>query len=129
MKLYFFLSMIAYFLFTCQVTPQTSNSEFNPTIKFKALVHSRFEASLTDSVDVQNKFSSNPLTTNFRIRRLELRTDIRLNDKFSGVIRLQFPELKGTTPGRVIDLAYFDYKLRDAFQIRAGQFIIPYELE
>jgi hypothetical protein len=124
-----FPALIILLIAFSQQQAQSPISEFNPTIKLKALVHPRFEASLTDSVDVQNKFSSDPLISNFRIRRLELRSDIKLNDKLSGVIRLQFVELKGANPGRVIDLGYFDYKLRDAFQIRAGQFKIPYELE
>lgn len=102
---------------------------FSPTIKVKALVHSRFEASLTDSIDVQNKFSADPLTTNFRMRRVEIRADVKLNDKFSGVVRVQLPELKGTNYGRLIELAYMEYKHNNYLQLRAGQFKMPYELD
>jgi hypothetical protein len=118
-------------LLSASAIGQTTTPEqtFTPTIKVKALVHSRFEASLTDSVDVQNKFSAAPLTNNFRLRRIEIRTDIKLNDKFSGVVRVQLPELKGTNPGRVIELAYMDYKCSDYIQFRAGQFKMPYELD
>ena len=108
---------------------QTETTTWAPTIKVKALVHSRFEASLTDSVDVQNKFSTDPIRANFRMRRVELRTDIKLNDKFSGVVRIQLPELKGSNIGRTIELAYMEYKCIDGFQIRAGQFKLPYELD
>ncbi|MFI5171605.1 MAG: porin [Chitinophagales bacterium] len=106
-----------------------TESTFTPTIKVKALVHSRFEASLTDSVDVQNKFLADRVRTNFRMRRIELRTDIKLNDKFSGVVRIQLPELKGSNIGRTIELAYMEFKCKDGFQIRAGQFKLPYELD
>ena len=92
-------------------------------------MHSRFEASLTDSIDVQNKFVSDPVAVNFRMRRIELRTDIKLNDKFSGVVRVQLPELKGANIGRTIELAYMEYKWSDKLGLRAGQFKMPYELD
>lgn len=115
-------------LCSTQLFSQTETT-FNPTIKVKALVHSRFEASLTDSIDVQNKFASDPVAANFRMRRIELRTDIKLNDKFSGVVRVQLPELKGSNIGRTIELAYMEYKWSDAISVRAGQFKMPYELD
>jgi hypothetical protein len=104
---------------------------FNPTIKMKALVHVRYEMSGTDSVDVQGKFSADPLKTDFRIRRAELRADVKLNDHWSGVIRVQLPELKTTsfTMGRVIELAYFEYKYVDQLSVRGGQFKVPFELD
>ncbi len=119
------------FCLTAGLSAQTTApaETFSPTIKVKALVHSRFEASLTDSIDVQNKFSENPVSANFRMRRVELRTDIKLNDKFSGVVRVQLPELKGTNIGRTIELAYMEYKCSDYFLVRAGQFKMPYELD
>ncbi len=106
-----------------------TESAFSPTIKVKALVHSRFEASLTDSIDVQNKFNADPVMANFRMRRIELRTDIKLNDKFSGVVRVQLPELKGSSIGKTIELAYMEYKWNDKLQLRAGQFKNPFELD
>ena len=106
-----------------------TETTFSPTIKVKALVHSRFESSLTDSVDVQNKYSADPLRANFRMRRIELRTDIKLNDKFSGVVRVQLPELKGSSIGKTIELAYMEYKWKDALSVRAGQFKNPFELD
>jgi phosphate-selective porin len=111
------------------VQAQTTAPAFSPTIKVKALVHSRFEASLTDSIDVQGKYNDDPVSTNFRMRRIELRTDIKLNDQFSGVIRVQLPELKGSSIGKVIELAYMDYKCSDMFSVRAGQFKSPFELD
>lgn len=115
-------------LCSTQLFSQTETT-FNPTIKVKALVHSRFEASLTDSIDVQNKFASDPVSANFRMRRIELRTDIKLNDKFSGIVRVQLPELKGTSVGKTVELAYMEYKWADAISVRAGQFKMPYELD
>lgn len=115
-------------LCSTQLYSQTETT-FNPTIKVKALVHSRFEASLTDSIDVQNKFAEDPVSANFRMRRIELRTDIKLNDKFSGVVRVQLPELKGSSVGKTVELAYMEYKWSDAISVRAGQFKMPYELD
>lgn len=115
-------------LISVQGYSQTETT-WNPTIKVKALVHSRFEASLTDSIDVQNKFATDPVSANFRMRRVELRTDIKLNDKFSGVVRVQLPELKGSNIGRTIELAYMEYKWSDGLSVRAGQFKMPYELD
>lgn len=106
-----------------------SETTWNPTIKVKALVHARIEGSLTDSIDVQNKFVSDPVASNFRLRRIELRTDIKLNDKFSGVVRVQLPELKGSNVGKTIELAYMEYSWCNALKIRAGQFKLPYELD
>jgi hypothetical protein len=106
-------------------------SSFNPTIKVKGLIHARFEQSLTDSIDVQGKFNEDPVKSNFRLRRVEIRTDIKLNDHWSGVIRVQLPELKspGTTYGRVIELAYFEYKYKDQLSLRGGQLKTPFELD
>lgn len=106
-------------------------SAFNPTIKMKGLVHARYESSLTDSVDVNGKFAADPVQSNFRLRRVELRADIKLNDHWSGVIRVQLPELKsaGATYGKVIELAYFEYKYADQFSIRGGQMKEPFELD
>ncbi|HMU68907.1 MAG TPA: porin [Chitinophagales bacterium] len=111
------------------VQAQTTEQAFSPSIKVKALIHSRFEASLTDSIDVAGKYFANPVTTNFRMRRIELRTDIKLNDKFSGVVRVQLPELKGSSVGKVIELAYMDYKYNDMLNVRFGQFKSPFELD
>ncbi|MEO5675156.1 MAG: porin [Chitinophagales bacterium] len=102
---------------------------FNPIIKMHGLIHSRFEASLADSVDVQGKFSENPVKSNFRLRRLELRADVQLTSKWSGVIRIQFPDLKTSTPGRAIELAYFQYSWKDQLNIRGGQMKVPFELD
>jgi hypothetical protein len=112
-------------------TPVATASSFNPIIKFKGLLHSRYEYSMTDSVDVLGKYSADPLKSNFRLRRAEIRSDIKLNDHWSGVIRLGLTELKttGTSFGRVIELAYFEYKYRDEFYIRGGQFKEPLELD
>ncbi len=118
--------------FTASVYAQsstTTESTFNPTIKMKGLVHVRYEHSLTDSVDVQGKFNGDPVQSNFRIRRLELRADISLNNHWSGVIRVQLPDLKTTTPGKTIELAYFEYKYNDQFKVRGGQFKTPMELD
>lgn len=114
-----------------QTQPAATTSSFNPAIKMKGLIHARYEMSGTDSVDVQGRFSDDPLKTNFRLRRVELRADIKLNDHWSGVIRVQLPELKSSSPtfGRVIELAYFEYKYVDQLSIRGGQFKIPFELD
>lgn len=123
------------FLGFTQLSIAQTESTWSPSIKMKALVHSRFETSLTDSLDVQNRFSGTPVDMNFRIRRLEVRSDIKLNDKWSGVVRLQLPALKTNsststlTAGNVIELAYGEYKAKDALQFRFGQFKIPYELD
>ena len=127
-------SLLFAVLFCLSVTlnAQTTSDEkpaFNPAIKMHGLVHSRFESSLTDSVDVQGKFSATPVRSNFRLRRLELRADIKLNDKWSGVIRIQLPDLKTATPGKAIELAYFQYTCKDQFSIRGGQMKMPYELD
>ncbi len=66
----------------------TTSTSFNPTIKFKGLIHARYEYSLTDSIDVQGRYAADPLQSNFRLRRAEIRTDIKLNDHWSGVIRV-----------------------------------------
>lgn len=130
-----YLLTITLFLTILTAIAQTTGGDgkpaFNPTIKMKALVHSRFEASLTDSVDLQGKVVAVPIPTNFRLRRVELRSDIKLNDHWSGVIRIQLPELKSATPtmGRVIELAYFEYKHSDQFSLRGGQFKEPFELD
>jgi hypothetical protein len=111
-------------------SPEGENpTAFNPVIKMHGLIHARFESSFTDSVDVQGKFSSTPLKSNFRIRRLELRADIQLTAKWSGVIRVQFPDLKTSTPGRAIELAYFQYSWNDQLNIRGGQMKMPFELD
>lgn len=124
--------MMVHFVFG-QTTGTTTSSatSFNPTIKMKGLVHARYEASLTDSVDAQGKVSGTPVSSNFRLRRVELRSDIKLNDHWSGVIRVQLPELKssGSTFGKVIELAYFEYKWVDQFSVRGGQFKEPFELD
>lgn len=112
-----------------QTTSENKSSPFNPTIKMKGLVHARFENSLTDSVDVNGKFNADPTRSNFQVRRLELRADVSLNDRWSGVIRIQFPALKSSTPGAAIELAYFQWKLNDMFLIRGGQMKVPYELD
>lgn len=106
-----------------------TDSSFHPIFKWQFIVQNKFEASLTDSVDVQNKYSADPVNTNFRIRRFVLRSDITFTPKLTGTIRLQIPELKTTLPGRVIELAYANYKFKDAFQVRAGQFLDPFELD
>ncbi|MEZ5015403.1 MAG: porin [Chitinophagales bacterium] len=114
---------------TTGVLAQTEEGSFNPTIKVKALVHSRYDMSLTDSVDISNKYSDDALMSNFRMRRIEMRSDMKLTEKWSGVVRIQLPELKGSSPGKVIELAYVQYKHSDALQIMAGQFKVPYELD
>lgn len=112
-----------------------TETTFSPTVKMKALVHARFESSLTDSVDVQNTFLAEPLQNNFRLRRLEIRADMKLNENWSGVVRLQLPQLKSSavggniSAGNVIELAYAEYKTNDKLQVRFGQFKIPYELD
>ncbi|MBC8045735.1 MAG: hypothetical protein H7Y00_02980 [Fimbriimonadaceae bacterium] len=131
-KLYCLLVCVMIIQFSSNLFAQNSESTFNPTIRMKGLVQSRFESSLTDSVDVQNKFNADPVNNNFRLRRLELRADIKLNDKWSGVIRMQLPQLKSTSTsnyGNVIELAYGEYRANDALQIRFGQFKTPYELD
>lgn len=124
-----FIAFTLLFATQQMIQAQTTAPAFNPTIKVKALVHSRFEASLTDSIDVQGKYNDDPVSSNFRMRRIELRTDIKLNDQISGVIRVQLPELKGSSVGKVIELAYMDYKFNDMFTVRAGQFKSPFELD
>ncbi|MBA3648240.1 MAG: hypothetical protein H0W62_06760 [Chitinophagales bacterium] len=128
MKKSFFFVIL--FLASCLVHAQESTpSLFNPVIKFKGLVQARYEQSLSDSIDVNGKIASAPLKSNFRLRRIELRADITLNNHWSGVIRVQLPELKTPTPGRAIELAYFEYKYNSHFSIRGGQFKVPYELD
>lgn len=117
----------AFACFSQDAVPQSSS--FNPTIKFKGLIHVRYDQSLTDSIDVQGKFNADPVQNSIRIRRLELRADISLNNHWSGVIRIQFPDLKTSTPGKAIELAYFEYKLNDQFHIRGGQFKPQFELD
>jgi hypothetical protein len=114
---------------TAQSTAENKTSSFNPVIKMKGLVHARFESSLTDSVDVQNKVSDEPVRSNFQIRRLELRADIVLNQHWSGVIRLQIPALKTSVPGAAMELAYFQWKYDSRFLIRGGQMKVPFELD
>jgi len=111
------------------VTLFSQTTEFKPSIKVKALVHSRFDLSLTDSVDVNNKYAEDPVKANFRMRRIEIRTDYQVSEKLSGVIRVQLPELKGSSLGRVIELAYGEYKMSNAFKVRFGQFKTPFELD
>jgi hypothetical protein len=123
------LFLFIFFTANAQTTGDQKTSSFNPTIKFKGLVHARFENSLTDSVDVTGKFNANPTQSNFQIRRLELRADIALNQRWSGVIRIQFPALKTANPGAALELAYFQWKLNDMFLIRGGQMKVPYELD
>lgn len=114
-----------------QSAPGTAQTSFNPTIKMKALVQARYEASLTDSVDAQGKITPDPVISNFRLRRVELRADIKINDRWSGVVRVQLPELKstGATLGKVIELAYFEYRYADQLSVRGGQFKEPFELD
>lgn len=107
---------------------QTS-TEFKPSIKFKGLVQSRFEYSLTDSVDVTNKYAENPVQANFRMRRIELRADYKVSEKLSAVMRVQLPELKGSSIGKTVELAYGEYKMNNAFVVRFGQFKTPFELD
>ncbi len=123
------LRLILICLFVYSGLQAQTTTEFKPSIKFKGLVHSRFEYSLTDSVDVSNKFSENPVQANFRMRRIELRADYQVSEKLSGVIRLQLPELKGSSVGKVIELAYGEYKMSNAFKVRFGQFKTPFELD
>jgi len=125
------LAFIALLVSLRTMAQTSSTSTFNPTIKMKGLVHARYEMSGTDSVDVQGRVTPDPLKTNFRLRRVELRADIKLNDHWSGVIRVQLPELKTTsfTTGRVIELAYFEYKYVDQLSVRGGQFKVPFELD
>lgn len=122
------------FLFCCfaaNINAQSSaeTETFAPTIKVKGLIQSRFEASLTDSINVLNRYSENPVANNFRIRRAEIRTDIKLNEHFSGVARIQLPELEGNNVGRTVELAYMEFKLNKLFSVRAGQFKMPFELD
>lgn len=126
-----FLLLLSSGIMFAQTSTTGSTSTFNPTIKMKGLVHARYEMSGTDSVDVQGKVASDPLKSNFRLRRVEIRADIKLNDHWSGVIRVQLPELKTTafTTGRVIELAYGEYKYVDQLAFRAGQFKSPFELD
>lgn len=129
-KLYLLIVSICFAITSfAQNSADTTKPKFSPVIKFHGLIHSRFESSLTDSVDVQGRFLATPSRSNFRIRRLELRADIQLNSKWSGVIRIQFPDLKTPTPGRAIELAYFQFSPRDQFNIRGGQMKMPYELD
>jgi hypothetical protein len=106
-----------------------NGTSFNPTIKMKGLIHARFEHSLTDSVDVTGNFNADPTRSNFQIRRLELRADMSLNQRWSGVIRIQFPALKSSKPEYAIELAYVQWKLNDMFLVRGGQMKVPFELD
>ncbi|MFI5135199.1 MAG: porin [Chitinophagales bacterium] len=121
-----FLGLLASKIFA-QTTTTNDHPAFNPQIKFHGLVQTRYEASLTDSIDASGAFNPNPIKSNLRVRRAELRGDISLNDHWSGVIRIQFPELKGTYPGRAIELAYFNYKHSDELEVRGGVFKAPFE--
>lgn len=126
------LLLVAVVDFTfAQTVPGPAQSSFNPTIKMKGLLHARYEASLTDSVDAQGKITPDPVSSNFRLRRVELRADIKLNSRWSGVIRVQLPELKsiGATLGKVIELAYFEYRYADQLSVRGGQFKEPFEMD
>jgi Phosphate-selective porin O and P len=130
-------STVILVLMTFFVRAQTTTAppaEFKPTISFKALIQPRFESALTDSVDVASgKVSPTPVTNNFRLRRAEIRADLKLNDHWSGTIRIQFPELKvaanSVTSGRALELAYFQYDLNEKFGMRGGQMKMPYELD
>jgi len=129
-KLFLVITSICFALTVfAQDTPDANKPAFNPVIKFHGLVHARYESSLTDSVDVQGKFSPAPVQSNFRLRRIELRADIQLNSKWSGVIRIQFPDLKTSTPGKAIELAYFQWSPKDQFNVRGGQMKMPFELD
>ncbi len=131
MKIYFSLPFISLiFMFTGVISQTTETEKFNPTIKWQVIIQNRFEASLTDSVDVQNKYNADAVAANFRIRRAAIRTDINLTQKLTGVVRVQLPELKtAATPGKAIELAYFNYKFREGFQIRGGQFLVPFSID
>ena len=131
MKTHFTTLLFILFIFSAaaQTTGDQKKSSFNPTIKMKGLIHARFDNSLTDSVDVAGKWNADPTRSNFQVRRLELRADVSLNDHWSGVIRIQFPALKTSSPGAAIELAYFQWKLNDMFLIRGGQMKVPYELD
>lgn len=127
-KIIFTLSLMlvtATIVFSQNNTPTT----FSPTIKLKGNVQSRFDMSMTDSVGVDGKFNAMPVQSNFFLRRVEVRADIALNDHWSGVIRAQLPNLKTTSTGKTIELAYFQYKYKDQLQFRGGQFKMPFELD
>jgi hypothetical protein len=130
MKKLFLLLVITICFYISSLAQNTTDEKppvFNPKITFHAATHIRFESSLTDSIDASGAFSADPIKSNIRPRRAELRGDLSLNDHWSGTVRIQFPELKGTYPGRAIELAYFNYKCTDAFQLRGGVFKAPFE--
>jgi len=127
----FFLLIVTAMCFGVSSFAQNATDEkpstFSPKITMHALVHTRVESSLTDSIDASGAFSANPIKSNIRARRAEIRAEISLNEHWSGTVRAQFPELKGTYPGRAIELAYFNYKCTDQFQLRGGVFKAPFE--
>lgn len=132
MKRFFLLAVITncfVALAFAQNPPEGQAPVFNPKITMHALVHARFESALTDSFDASGAFNADPnaVKSNIRPRRAELRAEVALNDHWSGTVRIQFPELKGTYPGRAIELAYFQWKRNDALLVRGGVFKAPFE--
>ena len=91
-------------------------------------VQFRYEQSLTDSIDAQGKFSTDPVNENFRIRRARIRVDAEVTKKLTMTSRIALQEFNSPA-GKVLEYAYFNYKFHNAFQIRAGQFKPPFVAE
>lgn len=118
------------FFLQSSITAQTHDTlTYKPSIKVKALIQARYEATLTDSVTFNNSINPEAVNNNFRIRRAELRTDFTFNPDLKGVIRVQIPALKSSAPGAFLELAYAEWRIHPMFQITAGQFKVPFDLD
>ncbi|MFN3939832.1 MAG: porin [Chitinophagales bacterium] len=116
--------------FYSDIAAQTNDTlPYKPAIKVKALIQTRYEATLTDSVTFSNTINPDAVNNNFRIRRAELRTDFTFNPDLKGVIRVQIPALKSSAPGAFLELAYAEWRIHPMFQITAGQFKVPFDLD
>lgn len=117
------------FLSRFTLAQESDSLEYKPSLKVKALIQTRFESTITEGVAFSNKVDSDAVRNNFRLRRAELRTDYSFNPDMKGVIRVQLPALKGGAPGKFLELAYLEWKLKDIFVITAGQFKVPFDLD
>lgn len=118
------------FLICLSVTAQEADTlQYKPELKVKALVQTRYESTLSDSVSLVNVIDPDAVQNNFRIRRAELRADYSFNPNIKGVIRVQIPALKSSVVGAFLELAYAEWTITDAFVITAGQFKVPFDLD
>ncbi|MBK6730187.1 MAG: hypothetical protein IPG60_04195 [Bacteroidetes bacterium] len=117
------------FLSHSLLAQELDSLEYKPSLKVKALIQTRYESTLTDNVNFSNQINPDAVNNNFRIRRAEIRTDYSFNPNLKGVIRVQIPALKSSAPGTFLELAYIEWRFKEAFVITAGQFKVPFDLD